>query len=59
MKSVFCIKTITESLREKVLCGKYSIRKAAEELHKAGWTNYIDEEQTKIILKLNYNNNIF
>lgn len=46
-------------LREKVLCGKYSLRKATEELYKAGWLNYIDEEKARIILNLNYNDNIF
>lgn len=58
MKKDFCIKTITESLREKVLCGKYSLRKATEELYKAGWINFIDEDQARIILNLNYNDNI-
>lgn len=58
MEKEFYIKTITESLREKVLCGKYSLRKATEELYKAGWLNYIDEEKARIILNLNYNDNI-
>lgn len=58
MKKEFQIKTIDESIREKVLSGKYSLRKATEELYKAGWLNFIDEEKARIILNFNYNDNI-
>lgn len=46
------VKTILESLEEKVESGKITIREAAIELHKAGWTNYIDIATTKTLLKL-------
>lgn len=46
------IKNILESLREKVESGKITLSEAAVELHKAGWTNFIDMEATKRLLKL-------
>ena len=36
------IKNILESLKEEVENGKVSLREAAVELHKAGWTNFIE-----------------
>ena len=39
------IKNILESLKEEVENGKVSLREAAVELHKAGWTNFIDIER--------------
>ena len=47
------IKSILESLRDDVLNGKITIRKAAIELYRAGWCNFIDEEKAKRLLKLN------
>ena len=46
------IPSILESLRADVENGKITIRDAAEELHEAGWTNYIDEEKTMSLLHL-------
>lgn len=47
------VKTILVSLEEKVESGKITIREAAIELHKAGWTPYIDIDATKQLLGLN------
>lgn len=44
------IKNILESLREKIESGKITLSEAAVELHKAGWTNFIDIEATKRLL---------
>ena len=46
------IKNILESLREKIESGKITLSEAVIELHKAGWTNSIDIEATKRLLKL-------
>ena len=43
MMNDYKIKNILESLKEEVENGKVSLREAAVELHKAGWTNFIDE----------------
>ena len=48
----FKIKNILDSLEEKVDNGKMTIREAAIELYKAGWTNFIDVDATKVLLKL-------
>lgn len=45
------VKTILESLKEEVKNGKVSLREAAVELHKAGWTNFIDIDATRNLLK--------
>lgn len=45
------VRTILESLKEEVENGKISLREAAVELHKAGWTNFIDIDATKNLLK--------
>lgn len=47
------VKTILVSLEEEVESGKITIREAAIELHKAGWTNFIDIDVTKRLLGLN------
>lgn len=47
------VKNILNSLEEKVDSGKITIREAAIELHKAGWTPYIDIDVTKRLLGLN------
>lgn len=44
------LKTIFKSLEEKVDSGRMTIREAAIELHKAGWTTYIDIEETKRLI---------
>ena len=36
------MRSILESLRDKVENGSITIREAALALHKAGWTNFID-----------------
>lgn len=46
------IDTIDASLRKKVEAGMMTIREAAVELHRAGWTPYIDEKWAKEIMKL-------
>lgn len=46
------IKNILESLREKVESGKITLSEVAEKLYDAGWTNFIDIETTKRLLKL-------
>lgn len=52
MKGFREIKTLNESLREKVLSGKMTIREAAREFCRCGWTNFVDEEFTIRTLKL-------
>lgn len=46
------INNILDSLREKVETDKITLKEAAIELHEAGWTNFIDIEATKRLLKL-------
>lgn len=48
----FNVPSIVESLKADVSCGRITIREAAEELHEAGWTNFVDEEKTKRLLDL-------
>lgn len=47
------VKNILNSLEEKIESGKITIREAAIELYKAGWTNYLDIDTTKKLLGLN------
>lgn len=51
MMNDYKVKTILESLKEEVENGKVSLREAAVELHKAGWTNFIDIDATRNLLK--------
>ena len=44
-------RTFIESLKEEVENGKVSLREAAVELHKAGWTNFIDIDATRNLLR--------
>lgn len=46
------MRTILQSLKENVEGGKMTLREAAIRLHEAGWTNFIDEETTRRLLKL-------
>ena len=46
------IKNILDSLRDDVLSGKITLHEAAEELHENGWTNFIDEDAARRLLKL-------
>ncbi|WP_195531828.1 hypothetical protein [Bacteroides finegoldii] len=46
------MKSILESLREKVIIGSLTIREAAIVLHKSGWINFIDVDATQKLLKL-------
>ena len=48
------IKNIIDSLRDDVISGKMTLREAAEELYKSGWTNYIDVEAARRLLHLTY-----
>lgn len=58
MESPFkSLKTIFESLNEKLENGEITIREAAITLHKAGWTNFIDIETTKKLLKIQESHN--
>lgn len=52
MENDFKIKTILGTLEEKVENGEITIREAAIELHKAGWTNFIDVDTTKKLLQI-------
>ena len=51
-KTAFEIPNILESIKTDVSCGNITIREAAEELHRAGWMNYIDEDKAKALLKI-------
>ena len=51
-KEPFPIKNILDSLREDVQNGTITLSQAAEELHRAGWSNYIDEDTARRLLKL-------
>lgn len=51
MMNDYKIKNILESLKEEVENGKVSLREAAVELHKVGWTNFIDIDATRNLLK--------
>jgi len=51
MMNDYKVRTILESLKEEVENGKVSLREAAVELHKAGWTNFIDIDATRNLLK--------
>lgn len=44
------MRSILESLRDKVENGSITIREAAIALHKAGWTNFIDINATNALL---------
>lgn len=46
------MKNILQSLKEKVASGNITLREAAIKLHQSGWTNFIDEETTKKLIKL-------
>lgn len=46
------MKNILQSLKEKVESSNITLREAAIKLHKSGWTNFIDEETTKKLIKL-------
>lgn len=46
------IKNILDSLRDDVLSGKIMLHEAAEELRENGWTNFIDEDAARRLLKL-------
>ena len=47
------IKNILDSLRVDVLAGRLTLREAAVELCRAGWTNFGDEETARRLLRLN------
>nr|DAG34396.1 MAG TPA: hypothetical protein [Caudoviricetes sp.] len=46
------MRNILQSLKEKVDGGKITLREAAIKLHESGWTNFVDEETTRRLLKL-------
>jgi hypothetical protein len=46
------MRNILQSLKEKVDGGKITLREATIKLHEYGWTNFIDEETTRRLLKL-------
>ena len=48
----FDIPNILESLKADVDSNKITIREAAEELHAAGWMNYVDEDRAKSLLQI-------
>lgn len=47
------IKNILDSLRGDVLAGRLTLREAAVELCRAGWTSFVDEETARRLLRLN------
>lgn len=49
---MFSIKNILGSLRDDVLSGKLTLHEAAEELHESGWTNFIDEDAARRLLRI-------
>ena len=51
-KEPFPIKNILDSLREDVQNGTITLSQAADELHRAGWSNYIDEDTARRLLNL-------
>lgn len=51
-KEPYYVPSITESLAAEVKSGEITLYEAAVELHRAGWTNFIDEEGTKRLLSL-------
>lgn len=46
------IKNIFDSLRDDVLSGKMTLKEAAVEIYRSGYTNFIDEEATSRLLHL-------
>ena len=53
-KEPFDIPGITESLAIDVKSGKITLHEAAIELHRAGWTTFVDEERAKRLLRLDH-----
>lgn len=51
-KEPYYVPSITESLAAEVKSGEITLYEAAVELHRAGWTNFIDEEGIKRLLSL-------
>ena len=49
---MFSIKNILGSLRDDVLSGKLTLHEAAEELHESGWTNFIDVDAARRLLRI-------
>ena len=50
---MFVVKTLLASLRDGLEADAITMREAQEELHKAGWFNYLpSEEQVRNILYL-------
>lgn len=53
MKKEFKIKNILHSLHDRVASGEITMRQAAEDLCRAGWTcGYIDMEKTAQLISL-------
>lgn len=46
------IKGILESLRDDVKSGVLTLHQAAEELHEAGWSNFVDDNKARLLLNL-------
>lgn len=46
----FDIPCILESLRRKIDAGTMTMEQAARELCRAGWTNFVDIEETRELL---------
>ena len=44
------MKTVLQKTREDLLAGKITLRKAAEIVHRHGFTSFIDEDRTKRLL---------
>ena len=51
-KDPFPVKSILESLRDDLKSGALTLHQAAEELCKAGWSNFVDEDKARRLLNL-------
>lgn len=56
MKKELKCKNILESTLDDIYSGKISIREARERMYRAGWFNYIPDEDELMKLLLNYKN---
>jgi hypothetical protein len=51
-KDPFPVKSILECLRDDVKSGALTLHQAAEELHDAGWSNFVDDDKARRLLNL-------
>ena len=53
MKKPLVIPSILVTLRHDLKSGRITIEQATEELHRAGWMNYLNEERARELLSTN------